>query len=355
MVPRDELREHDQEALPVSSIELGPVAATTARTSSPHSCHRSAGRTVGVYEAIRSVTARWFVVGVLSMHASVPTHVDGATQPAPPERGWLRLSATRALSPSIPHCTDAVGATKGRPWPNVCQRRRYGVSGNRCSLRAREREPLPADLQRRAETFEPVSLDEAAWSTVRPLFLAVIASTSVRGADAFSKRCIALAAFLAWAAAEGLELSVPTVMRFEVIDTYTRSLSSRNAGSRRSHLRSLTRDANPGGVPPPGFSYEHNTVKPPYSDEEMAAIRRVGLTQPTPAQRRSVCAVVGLARGAGLDSQDFRHLGSRHVDDQDDDGIWVDVQGSRQRLVPVRKNWEDLVRAGLKASDQEIW
>ena len=146
-------------------------------------------------------------------------------------------------------------------------------------------------------------------------------------------------------------------MRFEVIDTYTRSLSSRNAKVLvEATCGPSPTTQNPGGVPPPGFSYEHNTVKPPYSDEEMAAIRRVGLTQPTPAQRRSVCAVVGLAHGAGLDSQDFRHLGSRHVDDQDDDGIWVDVQGSRQRLVPVRKNWEDLVRGPVsKASDQEIW
>ena len=210
-----------------------------------------------------------------------------------------------------------------------------------------ERDPLPEDLQRRAEQFEPMSLDDLAWAAVRPLFLTVIASTSVRGADAFSKRCIALATFLAWAQAEGLELTVQTVMRFEVIDTHCRSLSERSAGTRRSHLRSLARDANPAGVPPPGVTYEHNTVKAPYPAAEMAAIRRISLTQPTAAQRRCMCAVVGLARGAGLDSQDFRHLRRRHVEDRGDDGIWVHVHDPRPRLVPVRRQWEDMVRIGL--------
>lgn len=211
-----------------------------------------------------------------------------------------------------------------------------------------EREPLPADLQRRAERFEPASLDDVTWATVRPMFLAVIASTEVRGSDAFTKRCIALAAFLGWADREGLESSIPTLMRFEVIDTYVRSLSSRNAGSRRSHLRSLARDANPVGVPVSAASYEHVPLKTPYSIAEMAAIRRIALNQPTPAQQRSMCAVVGLARGAGLDSQDFRHLGRSCVDDRDTDGIWVDVQGARPRLVPVRRQWEGLVRSGLE-------
>jgi integrase len=129
-------------------------------------------------------------------------------------------------------------------------------------------------------------------------------------------------------------------------------LSSRSAASRRSHLRSLARDANPGGVPAAPVTYEHVPVKMPYSVAEMAAIRRIALNQPTPAQQRSMCAVVGLARGAGLDSQDFRHLGRSQVDDRDTDGIWVDVQGPRPRLVPVRRQWEDLVRIGLDGLGQ---
>ena len=58
-----------------------------------------------------------------------------------------------------------------------------------------ERDPLPADLQRRAEQFVPVSAEDSVWLVARPLFLAVMTSTSVRGADAFAKRCTALAAF----------------------------------------------------------------------------------------------------------------------------------------------------------------
>ncbi len=211
-----------------------------------------------------------------------------------------------------------------------------------------EREPLPPDLQRTADQFKPMSLvDDVVWSGVRPLFLAIMATCSLRGREQFRKRCGALAGLLGWAAADGLELSVPSLMRYEVIDLYAQSLTKRTASSRRSHLRALARDANPAAIPPPPLKYEHIAIRPPYSTAEMAAIRRIALNQPTAIQRRTMCAVVGLARGAGLDSQDFRHLGRPHVEDRDSDGIWVDIQGGRPRLVPVRRAWEEVVRAGL--------
>lgn len=221
-------------------------------------------------------------------------------------------------------------------------------------LRARSEAPsLPRELAERAERFTPSSVDDEAWVAVRPLFLAVIGCSSARGAVAFKERCIALAAFLAWADSEGVELSVPSLMRFEVIDEYVRSLSTSGAATRRSHLRSLARDANPAGIPPVPLRYPHITVKEPYSEPEMAAIRRVALTQPTPIQRRSMCAVVGLGRGAGLDSRDFRFLTGGDVDDRGGDGIWVEVRGPRPRLVPVRRRWEDLVRVGLDGLGSE--
>ena len=206
--------------------------------------------------------------------------------------------------------------------------------------------PLPAELTSRAENFVPSSLDEATWLPVRPVFLAVISRTSTRGADAFAKQCSALAGYLAWCAAEGLELDPATVMRFPLIDNYV--AASRRSSTCRGRLRSAARDANPAGVPAQAITYPHTSVKAPYTAAEMAAIERVALNQPTAAQRRGMCAVVGLSRGAGLDSQDLRHLARPHVEDQGRDGIWVDVRGSRPRLVPVRRAWEPMVRIGLE-------
>lgn len=207
------------------------------------------------------------------------------------------------------------------------------------------RDPLPAELAARAERFVPVSLEETDWLVVRPLFLAVVATCPTRGVDAFSKRCVALAGFLVWCALEGHDLTILSAMRFELIEAYI-SVTGRSA-SCRSHLRSLARSANPAGVPPAPATMPHDPVRAPYTAVEMAAIERLALTQPTAVQRRALCAVVGLGRGAGLDSQDFRNLFESHVVDRGDDGIWVEVQAPRPRLVPVRRAYEPLVRAGL--------
>lgn len=210
-----------------------------------------------------------------------------------------------------------------------------------------ERPALPAVLASRAESFQPTSIDDDTWHRVRPVFLAIIAQSSTRGPEAFSKRCIALAAYLAWADSESIELSVPTLMRYEQIDEFSRTLTSASAATRRSHLRSLATDSNPSGVPPRGVTYSHNPVREPYTAQEMAAIRRLAVNQPTPTSKRTMCAVVGLGRGAGLDSQDLRYLTRSDIEDRGADGIWVDVPGPRPRLVPVRRDWEDLVQIGI--------
>jgi len=206
--------------------------------------------------------------------------------------------------------------------------------------------PLPAELVARAENFVPTSLEPAEWNQVRPLFLAVISRSSTRGADAFAKQCSALAGFLAWCAGESIGASISSMMTHEVIDHYVAATG--RSSTCRGRLRSLARDANPAGVPAAPIAYPHTAVKAPYTAVEMAAIERVALTQPTPTQRRGMCAVVGLARGAGLDSPDFRHLACPNIADVGADGIWVDVPGPRPRLVPVRRHWEDMVRIGLE-------
>ncbi len=206
---------------------------------------------------------------------------------------------------------------------------------------------LPAALRLRAEQFEPRTIDSEEWARVRPLFLAIIEQTDVRGADAFSKRCIALAAYLAWASREGLDLTVESVMRPEPIDEHVRAMGGRHPATRRSHLRSLARAVNPTGMPPGAITYPRSKVRPPYTDKEMAAIERIARTQPTVAQRRGMCAVVGLGRGAGLDSCDLRYLHAGDIEDRGEDGIWVQVPGPRPRLVPVRRRCEELVRIGL--------
>ena len=86
----------------------------------------------------------------------------------------------------------------------------------------------------------------------------------------------------------------------------------------------------------------------PYTDTEMAAIARIVRTQPSPIVARKLAAVVGLCRGAGASAADLRTLKVRDVADLGDDGILVTLgAGDTTRTVPVRRDYEAMVRRGI--------
>ncbi|MFM2183251.1 MAG: hypothetical protein RJB61_1545, partial [Actinomycetota bacterium] len=121
----------------------------------------------------------------------------------------------------------------------------------------------------------------------------------------------------------------------------------------RSRLRNLAKKVNPGIDSPVIASAGHQAVRPGYTAPEEAAIKRVTLRQRIPEVRRRSCIAVGLAAGGGLDAIDIRHQLAEGIIDRGDDGILVHVGGPRPRTVVIRREYEELVRAGMTGLRQK--
>ncbi|UOY03703.1 hypothetical protein [Blastococcus sp. PRF04-17] len=209
---------------------------------------------------------------------------------------------------------------------------------------------VPPQLNHLLEGFRPQGAIKHRWAALQPAVAQVLSRSAISGADSLRKHVTHVAYFLAWADDHDLPLTPKTVQR-RYVDEYTRTgmpdSSAKSRADRRARLRRLADQINPDQAPDRGVTVERPSVKPPYTEREMAQIRRVALTQPTAARRRQLCLCVGLGAGAGLDSQDLRHLTRAHVRDTGDGGITVEVPEPSPRAVVVLRDYEGLVRIGL--------
>lgn len=210
---------------------------------------------------------------------------------------------------------------------------------------------LPKELADHLAGYVPQRVDPAIWAAICSDHTAAMSRSSVVGLSSFQKRCSEAALYLAHRHERSLSTAVADAFTFESIDSYYRQLeadrlSTRN--DRRSRLRKLATDANPGiDTPVAAPVHGHVAVKAPYDRREELAIMRVASRQRLPHARRTLSAVVGLSGGAGLDALDYRHLTRSHIT-VTDNGIRVDVPGKRPRTVWVRVEYEALVLIGVE-------
>ena len=231
----------------------------------------------------------------------------------------------------------------------AARRRRAAVS--EAALQA-----LPTELQHIADHFAPQGHLAPHWDKVRPLAVAVLMRSSVRGSDSFRKALTHVGYFLVWADEQGLPSEITTVTR-QHTDEYTRvgmaGSSEKSRADRRARLRWIADQVNPVLAPDRGVSIAKPSVKPPYTGEEMARIVRAARTQPTSAQQRNLSLCVALGAGAGLDSVDLRSLRRHHLRDHKPVGITIAVPGARPRTVTALRDYEDLLREGLAGTDPD--
>ena len=210
---------------------------------------------------------------------------------------------------------------------------------------------LPAAFVAFLDTYAPRAHPDT-WNAVKDVHRLVMYRSGIRGAESFRRRCGALAGFLVWRYEQGSPVEIAEAMTFEAIDQYYLSgmsrLSKASRNDYRSWLRNLASAANPGLSAPKVAPLGHREIKPGYDRADELAIIRIALRQRLKAARRSLCAVVGLCAGAGLDSIDLRHMRRRHIKDHGDAGIEVWVAGPRPRKVMVRREYEQLVRIGIE-------
>lgn len=212
---------------------------------------------------------------------------------------------------------------------------------------------LPAEVVAVIEAYVPARVSDTTMEKIRPFLVDAITASSLRGKESVRKHCNHITQLACFALKRGLPLEVTAVLTTAFIDEYVRvdmaEETEHNRAERRRRLLALARTANPGpGVPPKLTPIGHSSVKPCYSPAELAVIARAARVQPTVARQRDLGIVVALSGGAGLDSVDLRDLFTDHVEDLGEAGIRIHVQGSRPRVVVLRRPFESLLRDALK-------
>lgn len=199
-------------------------------------------------------------------------------------------------------------------------------------------------------TYQPKGKVADKWSTIAPLVVASLTASNIRGLESLRKRTTDLAHFWVWQLAQQPQATATALTRATVEDYCRRGMpqsTDKSQADRRARLRNIADAIHPEQAPVKGTSLCRASVRPPYTAQEMAGLRRVAQVQPTAEKKRQLCLCVGLGAGAGIDSADLKLLHGRHVVDLGDAGIEVRVPGKRGRTVVVLREYEELVRLGV--------
>lgn len=212
--------------------------------------------------------------------------------------------------------------------------------------------PLPEEFVTWLKTkYQPKPELQLVWPRVLPFVRTALEGSRIRGTDSLRKHVTHLAHFGAWADERALPLDPKSLLTRVNTDEYCRvgmhGSTEKSCSDRRSKLRALADQVNPEQAPAKTKSIPRPALKPPYTDKDMQAVRRVVYVQPTAELTRSLCVCVGLGAGAGIDSPDLKLLIREHVEDLAEQGIRVTVPGANGRTVWVLREYEDMVRRGL--------
>lgn len=213
------------------------------------------------------------------------------------------------------------------------------------------------DNLRRLQDFRAGMAPREHREQVRQAVVAVCGrSTHITGKASFVKALSDVSALATWAARNGKSLDWQALMDHSVIHDFARAPHGRS--SARSHrnrvvrLQRLASSVNPGPTAPPRLvAGRHSAVKPPYTEAEDRALIRMAKGQADQVRARRLQLAIGLSRGCGASSPELRKLETPHIVDRGSQGIDVTLgTGPTLRTVPVRRDYEPLVREGLHAA-----
>ena len=216
---------------------------------------------------------------------------------------------------------------------------------------------LPVEYLLWLETYTPDGAATANWAVLRPFVKEVLVRTPKRGLVDLRKRTSDLAQFAAWLQTNGVLLDPSVAMLRPQVDEYCRTgmpaTIEKSRSDRRSRLRTIADQVNPEAAPIRCKQIAREAMRPPYTSDEVAAILRAVMVQPTPLMVRQLCVCVGLGLGAGVDSATLKLLFPRNVQ-VTTDGIRLDIPGANARTVWVRRDLETVVLRGLDGADPSL-
>jgi len=218
------------------------------------------------------------------------------------------------------------------------------ASGGACELNETE--------QRRLENYRPQDTDPDAWAAVQETHRAAMQRCGSLTQSGFDQTMSIVSSLLVWRHSRGLNTELVESFTSNSIDLFCEhGLDGREVSTRSTYRTRLTPIAvavDPDAIARPIYTTGgHQPLRPCYTANEERSIRRAVNSHPGGVTGRKLAAVVGLAAGAGLDTMDMRYLQRNNIC-IGDNGITIEVSGSRPRQTVVRKIYEDMLIAGLE-------
>ncbi len=211
--------------------------------------------------------------------------------------------------------------------------------------------PLTEPLERFLSSYRP-QIEPDTWHACRPVVVEAARRYAPTGKDSLEKILYALSREAAWAAKNGIPLTLEELLSANRIEAFVNTgLPELNDGSRASVRSRLRRVAARLQVDPsfalPKAVLGHRDVAPPYTSAEISIILSLIKMQP-PVARAKLAVAVALGLGAGISATDLRDLHKSHVIDHGGRGIEIRVPGTRPRTIWVLPAYEELLRAGIQ-------
>lgn len=210
-------------------------------------------------------------------------------------------------------------------------------------------------MVRQMANYTPQALPPAEWARIEWYVRDVMARTmDPRHKDPISNAWT-LARYVHWAhVLHGHPLEDRTLFAKRLIVAFTeRALADRPhnyISSERARLFSIAKKVNPDEKPLPSRN-RARVSNPPYTPAEISQLWTTARTLISPYGRRSICLIMALSAGAGLNPSDYLELRNRDIED-DGEGLIVNIPGCPQvarttlpaRRVPVTRDWEARLR-----------
>lgn len=228
--------------------------------------------------------------------------------------------------------------------------RAAALRARRNAERGTEQVALPAPVEKRIEAYVPASIDSSDWAKVRPVATAAVRRAQPTSADRAQHWLLPAAKLALWADHHGVDLNVETVFTAHMVDEWAKAelaggTSKASVATHRSHLRNLLPV-----TPTPSATIGRRDVSEPYTRDEDLAVARAAAGQRTVVYRADACLLYGLARGAGLGSQQIKAARTDDVAVHDDGSIEVRCGDHTSWVLDEHC---DVVRTGLELRDRD--
>lgn len=195
--------------------------------------------------------------------------------------------------------------------------------------------------------YEP-NLEIAVWHEVRTFVLEAVADSTASTPYTAAELKVAASRIASWTwQTAGLPLERGVVFRRDVVARFIAvgclTLKPASRGNLRSQLLRMSEVLlDPRDVPRRLAPLEPSEPAVPYSRAELVSLRSWASTQSTPARRANAWVLLATGAGAGLAASE---IGELRVGDirVDGNGVLLVVTGERPRVVPVLREWEQVL------------